>query len=208
MNLFRMGSKPLGIERITAFLEDNYVSIGYPGIGDLENLSTDELRDRLIGTYQYSESELTQHLQAINLFVNTMQDGDYVLVSDGDWVHLGDLGDYFYNDIFDNTDNGTCHRRGVTWLKSLPVTELNAAAREFLNEAGSLVQYKGQLPSARIDLWITRSSTNEIGVNHRMLVDEEMLSKALDILKEALLCDDADRRERAAIAILQYVKHC
>lgn len=205
MNLFRMGSKPLGIERITAFLEDNYVSIGYPGIGDLENLSIEELRDRLISTYQYSDPELTQHLQVINLFVNTMQDGDYVLVPDGEWVHLGDLGDYFYNDIFDNTDNGTCHRRGVTWLKSLPVTELNAAAREFLNEGGSLVQYKGQLPSARIDLWITGSSKKE-EENSGMRVDEETISKALNILKEALLCDDADRRERAAIAILQYVK--
>lgn len=144
MKLFQMGSKPLGIERITTFLQDNYVSIGYPGIGDLENVSTEELRDRLIRTYRYSEPELTEHLQAIHLFVHTMQDGDYVLVSDGDWVHLGDLGDYFYNELFDTPDNGTCHRRGVTWLKSLPMTDLNAGVKEFLSDSGAAKQYGGQ----------------------------------------------------------------
>lgn len=206
MNLFRMGAKPLGIERITAFLQDNYVSIGYPGLGDLENISTEELRDRLIGTYHYSEPELTQHLQTINLFVNTMQDGDYILVPDGDWVHLGDLGDYFYNELFDSIDNGTCHRRGVTWLKSLPMTDLNAGVKEFLSDSGAAEQYKGSMPSARVDLWITNSSDSEQEMNHQVNVDEETLSMALGVLKEALVSEDAERRERAAIAILQYAK--
>lgn len=206
MNLFKIGSKLLGIERITAFLEDNYVSIGYPGIGDLENISIEELRDRLLRTYQYSELELTEHLQAIQLFIHKMQDGDYVLVCDGDWVHLGDLGDYFYNELFDTQDIGTCHRRGVTWLKSLPMTDLNAGVKEFLSDSEAVKQYKGPIPSARVDLWITNSSDSEQAVNNRVYVDEETLSMALDILKEALVSENAERRERAAIAILQYAK--
>ncbi|WP_313640357.1 hypothetical protein MHH52_10865 [Paenibacillus sp. FSL K6-0276] len=206
MNLFKIGSKPLGIERITAFLEDNYVSIGYPGIGDLENISIEELRDRLLRTYQYSELELTEHLQDIHLFVHTMQDGDYVLVCDGDWVHLGDLGDYFYNELFDAPNIGTCHRRGVTWLKSLPMTDLNAGVKEFLSDSGAVKQYKGPMPCARVDLWITGSSDSEQAANNRVHVDEETLSMALGILKEALVSENAERRERAAIAILQYAK--
>lgn len=206
MNLFMIGSQPLGIERITAFLEDNYVSIGYPGIGDLENISIEELRDRLLSTYQYSELELTEHIQAIQLFVHTMQDGDYVLVCDGDWVHLGDLGDYFYNELFDTQDIGTCHRRGVTWLKSLPMNDLNAGVKEFLSDSGAAKQYKGPMPSARVDLWITGSSDSEQAVSNRVHVDEEILSMAIGILKEALVSADAERRERAAIAILQYAK--
>ncbi len=206
MNLFQMQSKPLGIERITAFLQDNYVCIGYPGIGDLENISAEELRDRLIHTYQYSEPELTQHLQAIQMFVHTMQDGDYVLVVDEEWVHLGDLGDYFYNELFDTTDVGTCHRRGVTWLKSLLYTDLTIGVQEFLRESGVITQYKGPMPSARLDLWITGSSASELTENHPVSVDEETVAKALNILKEALLCEDVERRERAAIAILQYAK--
>jgi predicted Mrr-cat superfamily restriction endonuclease len=206
MNLFKIESKPLGIERMTAFLQDNYVSIGYPGIGDLENIRTEELRDRMINNYQYSEPELTQHLQSIQLFVNTMQDGDYVLVPDGDWVHLGDLGDYFYNENLDDKDNGTCHRRGVTWLKSLTITELNAGVRELLSDNGTVVQYKGPIPSARLDLWITGVSAKEQETNSPVQVDEETISRALHILKDALGCDDTERRERAAVAILQYAK--
>ena len=206
MNLFQMGSKPLGIERITAFLQDNYVSIGYPGIGDLENIGTEELRDRLIHTYQYSEAELTRHMQAIQMFVHTMQDGDYVLVVEEEWVHLGDLGDYFYNECFDNTDNGTCHRRGVTWLKSLPFMELNKGVQQFLRESGVIAQYKGPLPSARLDLWIMGSTASEQTEMNSVWVDEKTVAKALHILKEALVCDDVERRERAAIAILQYTK--
>ncbi|MBY3620306.1 hypothetical protein HGO21_12190 [Acinetobacter sp. CUI P1] len=206
MNLFKIESKLLGIERITAFLQDNYVSIGYPGIGDLENISMEEIRDRLLRTYQYSELELTEHMQAVQLFVHTMQDGDYVLVCDGDWVHLGDLGDYFYNELFDAPDIGTCHRRGVTWLKSLPKIDLNAGVKEFLSDSGVVKQYKGPMPSARVDLWITGSSDSEQAVSNRVHVDEETLSVALDILKEALVSENAERRERAAIAILQYAK--
>jgi predicted Mrr-cat superfamily restriction endonuclease len=206
MNLFKIESKPLGIERMTTFLQDNYVSIGYPGIGDLENIRTEELRDRMINNYQYSEPELTQHLQSIQLFVNTMQDGDYVLVPDGDWVHLGDLGDYFYNENFDDNDNGTCHRRGVTWLKSLAIAELNAGVRELLSDNGTVVQYKGPIPSARIDLWIKGVSAKEQETNSPVQVDEETISRALHILKDALGCADPERRERAAVAILQYAK--
>lgn len=206
MNLFKIESKLLGIERITAFLQDNYVSIGYPGIWDLENISMEEIRDRLLRTYQYSELELTEHMQAVQLFVHTMQDGDYVLVCDGDWVHLGDLGDYFYNELFDAPDIGTCHRRGVTWLKSLPKIDLNAGVIEFLSDSGVVKQYKGPMPSARVDLWITGSSDSEQALNNRVHVDEETLSMALSVLKEALVSEDAERRERAAIAILQYVK--
>ncbi|OMD43085.1 MULTISPECIES: hypothetical protein [Paenibacillus] len=206
MNLFKIGSKPLGIELMAAFLEDNYVSIGYPGIGDLENISIEELRERLLHTYQYSELELTEHLQAIHLFVNTMQDGDYVLVCDGDWVHLGDLGDYFYNELYDTPDNGTCHRRGVTWLNSLPIIDLNAEVKEFLSDSGVAEQYKGPMPSARVDLWIKGSYASEQAMNHQVLVDEETLSIALGILKKALVSEDVERQERAAIAILQYAK--
>lgn len=205
MNLYRMESNPLGIERISAFLEDNYVSVGYPGIGDLENIGIDELKARLISAYHYEESELTDHLEAILVFVHTMQDGDYVLVRDGQYVHLGDLGDYFYNELFDTADIGTCHRRGVTWLKSLPMTDLNAEVQGLISSDGVVVQYKGSKPSARMDLWLTSPSV-ESNENDAKLVDDETISMALHILKEALVSEDADRRERAAIAILQFVK--
>lgn len=206
MNLFQIGSKTLDQEQVTAFLQDNYVCIGYSGLGDLENISLDELKDRLTQTYSYSDPELTGHLQAIHMFVHTMQDGDYVLVADEEWVHLGDLGDYFYNDISDATENGTSHRRGVTWLKSVSFAELNTRVQEMFAESELIAQYNGPMPSARLDLWIMAASADEDIENSKVHIDEETITLALDILKEALRSEDVERRERAAIAILQYAK--
>ena len=95
MKLFRIISNPQGIDRMEQFLKDNFVSIGYPGLGDLENVGKDELKDRLAEAYDYQDRELTGRLEEIISFVHIMQDGDYELVADTEFVYLGDLGDYY-----------------------------------------------------------------------------------------------------------------
>lgn len=83
MKLFQMKTAPLGIERMTEFVQDNYVCAGYPGIGDLEQASREEIARRLQQTYAYYGPELEKTLDSLDIFVHTMQDGDYVLISDG-----------------------------------------------------------------------------------------------------------------------------
>lgn len=209
MNLFQMTTNAHGIERKREFLNDNFVCIGWPGIGDLTNISADELQNKLEQTYPYSEAEMSAALAAIHCFVHTMQDGDYVLIADGDWVHLGDLGDYFYYEVFDTPEDGKCHRRGVTWLKSLPRDTLNAGVQKWFAVSEPISQYKGPLPSARLDLWITAGTApeaNQLTEQGHIQVDEGTLAEALNILKQALRSEDAERRERAAIALLNYAK--
>ncbi|MDT3426701.1 hypothetical protein J2Z22_002235 [Paenibacillus forsythiae] len=46
MKLYQMSSRPGGTERISSFLEDNFVCMGWPGIGDLEHTGSEELRER------------------------------------------------------------------------------------------------------------------------------------------------------------------
>lgn len=207
MKLFQMKTSPQGVERIAEFLEDNYVCIGYPGTGDLEQAKREDLRVKLLQSRTYGESELEEALNHLELFVYEMQDGDYVLVADGEWVHLGDLGDYFYDGTYDNEEDGRCHRRGVTWLKSLPGSSLNPAAAALLAEEALISRYRGARPSARLELWIgeTGADITESG-GPSPGVDADIIAEALAVLKEALHCGDAERRERAAIAILQYAK--
>lgn len=207
MKLFQVKTSPLGVERIAEFLENNYICIGYPGTGNLETASPEEMLVRLLKSGAYQGPELETAVADLNLFVHEMQDGDYVLVADGQWVHLGDLGDYFYDDTFDTTDDGRCHRRGVTWLKSIPQCALNPEAAELLAEEAQISRYRGTLPAARIELWIEGSGmADSEAEGKRALVDEVTVLKAVAVLKEALQSEDADRRERAAIAILQYAK--
>ncbi|QMV42741.1 hypothetical protein [Cohnella cholangitidis] len=210
MNLYRLESNPCGVDRMKRFLEDNFVSIGYPGIGDLEDVGDSELKDRLTKVYKYEGQELADRLNEIAVFVHAMQDGDYVLVVENDSVHLGDVGDYYYVETSDTMEDGLCHRRGVTWLNRIPSSELNDYVREWLSSPGAIAEFEYPLSSAQLDGWVSPNlsaqSQMPVVADHRVHVDRETIEEALEILKQALRCEDADRRERAAAAILRYAK--
>jgi predicted Mrr-cat superfamily restriction endonuclease len=207
MNLFQMKSKPHGIERMAEFLKDNFVCIGWPGIGDLGHVDKEELEDRLAQVYKYQGQELANQLEAVSAFVHTMQDGDYVLVADNDCVHLGDVGDYYYIEEFDTQEDGTCHRHGVTWLTSIPRSELNAEVQELLRQSGTITKFEHPFSMAQLERW----SSNHEGIapmtGKTSNVDPQTIEEALQILKKALRSEDADRRERAAVAILQFARN-
>ncbi|MFF2016062.1 hypothetical protein [Paenibacillus sp. NPDC058177] len=206
MKLFQLKSGEAGKQWLKGFLEDHYVCIGYPGLGDLEGIDRDELDGRLEQAYGYQGQELAGHAEVVNLFVHSMQDGDYLLLADGDWVHLGDLGDYFYDERFDIEGDGRCHRRGVTWLTSIPYAALNSVVKALLAEEATVSMFQEPIAAARLDLWIRDREMSGNLLNIGVRVDEETVAEALDILKKALKSPDAERRERAAIAILQYAK--
>jgi predicted Mrr-cat superfamily restriction endonuclease len=207
MRLFGINLAETGSERLKSFLEDNYITAGYPGLGDLENNSREEICSKLMAA-AYQGQELEQALGSLDCFVNAMQDGDYVLMADEEWVYLGDLGDYFYDARLDGSEDGTVHRRGVTWLKSLPRAAVNPAVTELLAADGRVTEYSGVLPAARIDLWFGDQAADggSAAGTGPVQVDEATVSKALAILTAALHSTDVERQERAAVAILQYAK--
>lgn len=206
MKLFGLKTERTRSGLIKSFLEDNYVCAGYPGTGDLEGSSREDIRNRLAAAGAYQGQELEEALEALNTFVHVMQDGDYVLIADEEWVYLGDLGDYFYDSGDDSVEDGTAHRRGVTWLKSLPRTGLNPAVEQLLAADSMVVQYSGVLPAARVDLWLADSADGREAEHSQVHVDEATIAEALNVLKAALRSTDTDRQERAAVAILQYAK--
>lgn len=192
---------------IKSFLEDNYVCAGDPVIGNLESSGREDIRSRLAASGVYQGRELEEALSSLDTFVNMMQDGDYVLIADEEWVYLGDLGDYFYDARQESVEGGTAHRRGVTWLKSLPRTAVNSAVQALLASDQEVTRYSGVLPAAQMDLWLADSSAGDVETAHSpACVDEATIAEALAVLKAALHSPDAERRERAAAAILHYAK--
>jgi predicted Mrr-cat superfamily restriction endonuclease len=201
-----------------AFLKDNFVSIGFPGTGDLDRVGKDEIRDRLASAYGYEDQELAGRTEETDVFVRKMQDGDYILVADKDSVYLGDVGDYYYVESSDSEEDGLCHRRGVTWLSRIPGSELNAYVQEWLySEGGAVKAFDYSFGLAGLDNWIssrnlqlaqaqTQTWAELPETSAQVPVDQETIEEALGILKQALRCEDADRRERAAAAILRYAK--
>ncbi|OXS60420.1 hypothetical protein B1A99_08320 [Cohnella sp. CIP 111063] len=205
MKLYGMRLNPAFEGRFERFLEDNYVSIGYPGIGDLEEADKDEIERRLSGLGGYAGHELRAAAEEIHLFASGVRDGDYLLFADGDTVVLGDVGDYFYAESSDVPADGACHRRGVTWLHRIARSELNGLVQDLLDASGVIQAFPYPIQLAQLDRWLSPQGVQPPGAD-RPKVDDETIAEALEVLKMALRSDDPDRRERAAAAILGYAK--
>ncbi|MFC4599880.1 hypothetical protein [Cohnella hongkongensis] len=205
MKLYGIRLNPAFEGRFGKFLEDNYVSIGCSGIGDLEGAGRDEIEDRLARISGYSGRELSQSAEEIHLFASGVRDGDLILFADGDTVMLGDVGDYFYVESSDVPEDGACHRRGVTWLHRIARSELNGLVRDMLDAPGAIKTFPYPIQLAQLDRWLS-PRTGEPPSEGRPRVDDETVAEALAVLKEALRSGDPDRRERAAAAILRYAK--
>lgn len=207
MRLYGVNLEQLGSGLLKLFLEDNYICAGYPDLGDLEHKDREEIGKKLQAA-GYQGQELEEAKASLDTFVNAMQDGDYVLIADEEWVYLGDLGDYFYDGRHDVAEDGTAHRRGVTWLKSLLRDKVNPSVKELLAADRRIATYPGVLPATRIELWLGDESAGSeaAAAASPVQVDEATVAEALAVLKAALRSGDAERQERAAMAILQYAK--
>jgi len=148
MKLYAIRPYGLDVDRWKTYLKDNFVSLGYPGIGDLENAGREAIRERLAEVYGYSGGELDARTDELALFAGGIRDGDAVLVADGEQAYLGDIGDYYYVEEADDPEDGTCHRRGVTWLRRLARTELNELVTRLLEAPAARLRAR---PAGRFD---------------------------------------------------------
>ncbi|MFK0521745.1 hypothetical protein ACINKY_05985 [Paenibacillus illinoisensis] len=206
MNLFHIQSTIHGTDRNAAFLEDNFIGIGWPATGDLEQLPAEEWDEQIGQHYAIPESELSGVIGTLQTFVNIMQDGDHVLIHNDEWVYVGDVGDYFYDDSVSIGEDSICHRRGVTWLGRIPLTEINDKVRALISNASIISAFEHPLSQAQLDPWLSRTPETETAVQHSVCVDDGTVQEALDVLKNALQSEDEELRIRAATAILQYAK--
>lgn len=206
MNLFHIQSTLHGTDRTAAFLEDNFIGIDWPATGDLEQLPTEEWKEQIGQHYAIPESELSGVIGTLQTFLNIMQDRDHVIIHDDEWVYVGDVGDYFYDDSVSIEEDSICHRRGVTWLGRIPLTEINNKVRALISNASIISTFEYPLSQAQLEPWISRTSETQTAVQHSVGVDDGTVQEALDVLRKALQSDDEELRIRAATAILQYAK--
>ncbi|MGG4142446.1 hypothetical protein ABEW34_04875 [Paenibacillus algorifonticola] len=204
LQLFVMQADVGGISRSKAFLEDNFVCLYGPGLGNLEPFDEEACKAKLIEVYNLEGAALASRIEELRLFVEVMADGDYVLLVDGDKVHFGDLGDYYYVLAADNGEDGSCHRRGVTWLKSLPQAMAAPELESFLAEGQIPAMYEHPVTTWQMELWLSGAAESGGQGEQLFAIDHTTIREAVDILRLAMQSDDVERRERAAAAILQY----
>ncbi|MDQ8735015.1 hypothetical protein [Paenibacillus sp. LHD-38] len=206
MNVFLLNPDHHGLRHIPMFLKDNYVGFSWPGIADLEDVSQADWHNKAVQAYKDEGQVLLERLAEIGCFVYGMQDGDYLFATDGEYVHLGDLGDYYYVESSETDEDSLSHRRGVTWLKSMLKADVQPELKSFLNRQVKIAKLEQSVTQEQMEYWMTNAVKQEQGAVQSVLVDEETIARALDILNEAMSSGDTERRERAAIAILQFAK--
>lgn len=200
MNIFQIKTKPHGNERTREFIDGNFICIGWPGIGNLEHTNTAEIKKRLGNIYNISGHTLGNNLGQVNAFVNTMKKGDVVFITDKDWAHIGIVGDYEYQEQYDNDVDGMCHRRSVEWVNRMLISDLDSSLQRLVNLRNTICQYPGTLESSRVEEYLSKKTSVSKENSSKL---DDLYREALGILEGELKSSDPDRRLKAATELLR-----
>ncbi|MBS2970538.1 hypothetical protein J9317_17470 [Metabacillus sp. KIGAM252] len=211
MNIFQIKTRPHGTVRLNEFIQGNFIAIGWPRIGNLAGVSKEEIRIRLQKAYGHTYDNprtISVDLGNIWAFVDTMQEGAVALFHGHlDNVHIVEVGAYEYVEEFDNNEDGMCHQRKFKPLTVVKFDELNSKLQELLRHRGTVTRFKYPLEDAELEALIY--SQSDLKHPSQLIpreVPEDIINKALEVLDEALHSSDPDKRFKAAVEILRYVK--
>ncbi len=120
--------------RLSEFLANKIIAVGWPCIGDLTGKSREELKETLSKPpYSYEGLILGNAYATIDIFVNQMKVGDLLLMPNGDDIYLGKiLSDYYLDPSVDYDKDGYSHQRKAEWLKNMSRKELSKELRSSL----------------------------------------------------------------------------
>lgn len=125
---------PHSINRLSEFLNNGIIAVGWPCIGDLTGKSREELKDILSKPpYSYKGLSLGNTYATIDIFVNQMKVDDLLLMPNGDDIYFGKISSKYYLDAsVDNNTDGYPHQRKAKWLTNISRKELSKELRSSL----------------------------------------------------------------------------
>lgn len=164
-NIFQLKTRPQGIERGYLFHTDDFISIGWPNLGDLSSCTREDIRNRLHKAYGFEGQPLGSHAGSINIFVNDVQEQDIVLIKLGILVCIGVVGPYKYigeyDDVVDEENIGDsipkiglCHQRKILWTSMIPANRLNEVMRNFINNKKVISKFRGTFEESELEQFI------------------------------------------------------
>ena len=167
-NIFQLKTRPQGIERGYLFYNEDFISIGWPNLGDLSTCTREDIRNKLQIAYGYEGQALGSHAGSINIFVNDMQEQDIVLISLGILVCIGIVGSYRYVGEYDDVVNeedisddlsktGLCHQRRILWTSMIPANRLNDVTLDFLHNKKAISKFRGTFEESQLEQFIYKN---------------------------------------------------
>ncbi|EMN4468569.1 MULTISPECIES: hypothetical protein [Aeromonas] len=199
MNAYILRCKPHGFNREQDFLEGR-ISIGWPGVGNLDNKSREEVSE-LLGQKYGDLSQIS--VSMVDLFVN-MPVGSIVLtpsIKDKAQVHIFKTSSaYQYDKSADNDERGNPHFINVTHVKTVSRANLPPAVIRSLSGARKTLSRISQYFDL-LDEYISSDFDAESVVTYAV---SEGKTEAFNVLYELLNSEDENVRLKAAIAILEH----
>lgn len=203
MKIFMLRSKPHNIERIDIFLEKNLVAIGWSETGDLTGATKEDIRKSL-QSLGYEGQSLLTNLGLVNSFINTMREGDLVLIRESDIVHIGKVGKYVWNKEY--IDKQMPHTRPTEWIAHVPFNELNAEVQSLLKNIRTICKFKGDLEQSGLGHYLTEKGLTKVDVSINDKEKESLLANTFDVLKELMNnAEDETVRLEAAKELLKHL---
>lgn len=200
-NIFQVRTKPGGVNRVSDFVEKGFVAIGWTETESLEGVDKEGIRERL-KQLGYEGQQLSNYLGTLNTFVNVMEEGDIVLVADGDVVHIGIVGPYEWRE--DLKDIRCAHYRKCDWKAVVKRSELNEDVQGLLRSGTTCTKFKYSYEFSGLDKYLKNEKEGK-----KEEMDEfqkELEREALEKAKELLKSDDERIRLEAVKEILHYLK--
>ncbi|HDM0227016.1 TPA: hypothetical protein PYZ05_002671 [Staphylococcus aureus] len=231
INLFQMKTKPGGQEKASEFIADGYVKIGWSKIPDMRNLTKEDIRHELSERYGYEGRSLSTNLGTLSTFSKVMKNGDVVLITHENFVHIGFVGDYIPVEV----EKGKWdHRRACKWKAMVKKDDLKEEVKSLLRNMTTVTKFPhpfvtsgipeilgitdsqeqieiigtSTIEGTRPDPSISEQQSHRSNDNTHLLNQLESLgATALEILKEEMNSDDSERRRKAAVDLLSILNN-
>lgn len=108
---------PHDIDRLSNFKSEQVVAIGWPEVSSLDGKDKNEIRE-ILKTHpkNYSPSQLGAALATVNIFVNEISKGDFIVIPYEDDIYFAKvLSNYFFEPS--KVNDGYPHQREIEFLK-------------------------------------------------------------------------------------------
>jgi hypothetical protein len=204
MNGWILRPYPHDINRMSQFLTENFVAIGWPGIGNLYACDKSSIYQKMVEFYiaDYGDMFCRHSSNVIAKFNNDMLIGELILVvprkEDSLEIAVGKIdSSYFFDGKYDETGsvdtghNGFSHRRKVIWLeKRFPRTLLPGAIQKSLKKPSLAkeILYQIDLEGYHRMVEILKSRNHNLQrwemSQHRKQLIESSVKVALEVMNQ------------------------
>lgn len=206
MNSWLVRPNPIQKRRMEEFLRGNLIAIGWPRLPDLTGRNKEEIKSLLLqfypDAYVPNSTNLGNIATVIDSFANRMNVDDYIVVPDGDDIHIGKVaGEYYYDTSKANETEGYPHQRKAEWLLVISREQIPVELRASLRAQMTIVRLSQR--QHLIEQMVDGKPRLEAAPHGKSLDIEDLLADAVRTLHLELQSDDADRRLKAAVEIIR-----